>query len=185
MKKNSNKSCWNFHFLEKTPWAHIGLNAEKNIDYMKKFSKLFCRKWKSQEHLYEQRELESQQILFEPFFHIIGMTSSIEPQSQPIFPFPLHYNTSNMPIFRVPSLNFRRRQTYAPPWLFCRKFNSKQLLLEAFFRKIGIFRSVQPWSKYNLSFLFIIFQPYQSSEPHSSTSGRDRHVCPLPPLWGI
>ncbi len=55
--------------------------------------------------------------------------------------------------------------------LFCGEFNSKQLLHEAFFHKIGIFCSVQPWSEYNLPLLYIIFQPYQSFETRSSTLG--------------
>ncbi len=35
-KKKLNKSCFNFHLLEKTQSAPIGLNAAKNTDYMKK-----------------------------------------------------------------------------------------------------------------------------------------------------
>ncbi len=42
----------------------------------KKVSKIFCRKWKSQQLLFEHRELESQQLLFEPFFHVISTVDS-------------------------------------------------------------------------------------------------------------
>ncbi len=46
----------------------LGLNAAKKTDYMKKLSQIFCRKWKSQQLLFERRKLESQRLLFKPFF---------------------------------------------------------------------------------------------------------------------
>ncbi len=41
-------------------------------------------------------------------------------------------------------------------WLFCKEFNSKQLLLETFFHIICIFSSIEPWSQSILPFLYII-----------------------------
>ncbi len=61
--------------------------------------------------------------------------------------------------------------------LFCTKFDSKQLLFEAFFHKMRIFGSIEPQSESNFPFLKIIrFQTYWSLEPSISPCGGSRHM---------
>ncbi len=61
--------------------------------------------------------------------------------------------------------------------LFCTKFNSEQLLFEAFFDVMRIFGSFEPQSESNFLFLYIIrFQIYWSLEPPTSTHGGERHM---------
>ncbi len=58
---------------------------------------------------------------------------------------PVHYNISNMAIFRSPPMApLLGEIDICARRLFCRKFNAEQLLLEAFFHIIRIFVSVQP-----------------------------------------
>ncbi len=58
------------------------------------------------------------------------------------------------------------------------KFNSKQLLFEAFLHVMRIFGSAEPYIECILPFLYnIIFQLYQFFEPLSSTPREeDRHM---------
>ncbi len=73
-----------------------------------------------------------------------------------------HHTLPNSTIKRT--VDFKTRQSFEPPSstlggiymcgkrLFCREFNSKQLLFKAFFHITGIFHSVQPLSE--SAFLF-------------------------------
>ncbi len=65
-------------------------------------------------------------------------------------------------------------------WVFCRKFNSEELLFETFLDINNIFGSIQPCSASTFQFQYIIiFQTGKTLEPPSSTSGEDIHMRPL------
>ncbi len=121
----------------------LGLNATKNSNYMKKVSKIFWRKWKSQQLLLKDRKLESQQLLLEPFFSYNRYFRQHWALSQSIFHLPTlyYFKHANLSI-RLPPL--QEEIEVCAQQVFCREYNSKQLLHEVFFYIIGIFRSVQP-----------------------------------------
>ncbi len=71
-------------------------------------------------------------------------------------------------------------------WVFCGKFNSEQLLFEAFFDIIRVVWSIQLLSEPTFPFDYIIrYQKWKYSESPSSTAGGDRDTRPLSFLWEI
>ncbi len=125
--------------------------------------RVFCRKWNSQELLLQSF-----------FFIIIHILGGIESRS--LFIFLFHY----IIIFhRFQSFELLTSilggDRYVHRQVFYRKWNSQQLLLQAFIHIIGIFGSIEPFSQFIFLFQYIIlFQTWQSFEPSSSILGRDR-----------
>ncbi len=102
---------------------------------------LFCMKF------------NSEQLLFEAFFDVLRIVGITEPQSESNFPF-LYIIRFQMYSSLEPSSStlgeicIRR--------LFCTKFNSDQLLFEAFSDVMRIFGSIEPQSESNFPFLYVI-----------------------------
>ncbi len=63
-------------------------------------------------------------------------------------------NISTISIFQSPSSTLR--ENICARGLVCMKFNSKQLLFQAFFDIMRIFGSIEPQSELNFPFLYII-----------------------------
>ncbi len=130
-------------------WTHlVPLQAKLDICTCK----IFCRKFKSQ------------QLLFEAFFNIIGIFSSTDSLSESTFPFQyiVIFETwqSLEPDSSIPRGDKRVRRLS-----FCRKFNSQQLLFDAFFDIIRIFGSIQSSisGNDNIYFPFTSVQRWQTS----------------------
>ncbi len=71
-------------------------------------------------------------------------------------------------------------------FVFCGKFNSEQLLFEAFFNIICIICCVQPQSESTSSFQYVVrYEQWKSLESPSSTPGGDRDMRSLRFLWAI
>ncbi len=120
-KKISKKSCWNFHFLEKIQWEHIGLNTAKNTDFLKKSQKYFVGK-RNLNNIYTNiGNWNLNNFYLNLFFHIIGITSSIEPESQSIFHFPYIIILWTCQSFE-PLAQLREEIDICAQWLFCGKF---------------------------------------------------------------
>ncbi len=116
---------------------------------------------------------------FNLFYIIIDILCSTESLSQSIFLFQYIIIFQTWQSFKLLS-STPGGDKHVRQRIFCRKWNSQQLLFQDFFHIIGISGSVEPQSQSIFLFQYIIqFQTWQSFEPSSSTLRRDRHVCPL------
>ncbi len=90
----------------------------------------------------------------------------------------VQYNIWNILIFGA--LSFTQGGNRCDHWLFFMKFNVQKLLFKAFLDTMCIFwqRSALTWINFPFQFN-IIFETYQSFDPHSFNPGGDRHVRPL------
>ncbi len=83
------------------------------------------------------------------------------------------FNISTISSFEPPS-STPGEIDRCPHGRFCPKYDTKKLLFEAFFIIMRIFGSVQPESECIFPFQYkIVFQPYPSFKPPSSTPGED------------
>ncbi len=101
------------------------------------------------------QKFNSEQFLFEQFFYIICNFGSVEPSSEPIFPF------QHIIIFQKwqsfgPRSSSPGGDTHVRPLTYVQKFNSEHFLFEQFFDIIRNFGSVEPWSEHILLFHYII-----------------------------
>ncbi len=72
------------------------------------------------------------------------------------FSISVHYKISNVLIFGAPPSYSLGEIDICARVLFCTKFNSEQLLFEAFFDVMHIFGGVEPQNESNFPFLYII-----------------------------
>ncbi len=109
---------------------------------------LFCMKF------------NAQQLLLEQFFDIIGNFGSTHPKSETTFPFQYNKYLKHIDLssFLVPpSVEIDT----CIHWVFCKKFNSKQLLFKQCFDIIGNFGSLQAKSESTFPIQYnLIFETY-------------------------
>ncbi len=99
-------------------------------------------------------KFSSEQLLFEPFFHITCTFCSFEP-----------LNESNFMFLYIIRIQPKRSLEPLAPLvgqidkcacgLFCMKLSSKQLLFQAFSHVMHIFGSIEPQSEFNFPFLYV------------------------------
>ncbi len=129
-------------------------------------------------------EFNSQQLLFEAFLDIMHIFGSVVAQSEYTLPFLYVIIFQCWQSLETSSL--LGKIDVCVHWLFCTEFHARQLLFKAFLDITRIFGNADAWSEYTLPFLFlIIFQRWHSLEPHNSTPGGGRHMCPWTFLYGI
>ncbi len=109
-------------------------------------------------------KFNAQQLLFEAFFNITDSFGSVEHELNLLSHFSAieylkHIN------FWSPLAPLLGTIDMCAQGLYCTKFNSQQLLFEAFFNIIGSFGSVEPWTESTFPFQYNkIFETYQFLE---------------------
>ncbi len=179
-KTASNKSCSELNFIQKSSRAHMSISPtsgarefERSV-HLKSYN---VQKWKL-DSLWgsalpkiriTSKKASNKSCSELNFVKKVGGHICLSPSEVELggFSISIHYKISNvlifgasLPVALVWEIDICARG------LFCTKFNSEQLLFEAFFDVMCIFGSVAPQGESNFPFLYIIrFKTYGSLKP--------------------
>ncbi len=160
-KKVSNKSCWDFNFLQKTQWAHISTSVRCLATELKRLlcSKYYniWRKWENRStlwlnaaeiHNFCSKIIKNNLLIQYPrndsricwyqcgprtfIWNFVAYEYFWQPSALKSIHFPISVHyISNMAIFRAPS-PLQGEIDMCAYLVFCRKLKSQQLLFETF-----------------------------------------------------